>query len=62
MKQLGFIRSANIGPAWRMAAEPAASDFSRLEALSFKHLLPGHGAPLRDDAHKRLSARFAETP
>lgn len=58
MKQLGFIQPANIGPGWKMASEPASSDFARLKGLSFNHLLPGHGAPLRGDAHERFAARF----
>ena len=58
MTELGFIRPANIGPGWKMAAKPAASDFARLRQLSFQHLLPGHGKPLRDEAHTQFGATF----
>ncbi|HEY5372583.1 MAG TPA: hypothetical protein VIK01_02815 [Polyangiaceae bacterium] len=58
MSAMGFIKPANIGPGWRMAAAPEASDFARLKALSFRHLLPGHGRPIRDTAHAQLSATF----
>ena len=60
MRGFGFIRPANIGPGWRQAANPEASDFERLKALSFKHLLSAHGVPLKDDAHTQLSATIKE--
>ena len=59
MREMGFIRPANVGPGWRQFCEPQASDFARLKALSFRHLLPAHGKPIRDDAHEQLSASFA---
>jgi len=59
MRELGFIRPANIGPGWRMACKPEARDFARLKALSFRHLLPAHGRPLRNEAHAQLSETFA---
>ncbi len=58
MGELGFIQEANIGPGWRMACEPAKSDFVRVKELAFRHLLPAHGAPLLNDAHAKLCARF----
>ena len=59
MRELGFIRPANIGPGWLRASEPEASDFARLKQLSFRHLLPAHGKPIRDQARAQLSATFA---
>ena len=58
MTEFGFIRPANIGPGWFRAAEPQLSDFERVKALSFQHLVPAHGSVLRDDAHRLLSATF----
>lgn len=60
MAQIGFIQPANIGPGWRMGCQPAASDFARLKALAFRHLLPAHGVPLLGEAHSRFAARFAQ--
>jgi hypothetical protein len=58
MAGMGFFTRANIGPVWMQAAEPTAEDFQRLEALSFKHVLCGHGQPVLDDAHQAFSATF----
>ena len=58
-RELGFIRPANIGPGWLRGCEPEASDFVRLKQLSFRHLLPAHGRPIRDQAHEQLNATFA---
>jgi len=59
MTEFGFIQPANIGPGWRRSAEPQKSDFDRVEALPFRHLVSAHGTVLRDDAHAQLSATFA---
>jgi len=56
----GRIRPANIPSTWREACEPDVSDFHRLLALDFRHLISAHGEPLRDDAHARLTARVTE--
>ena len=56
MTKSGFIKPANIGPGWKMHVQPEASDFERLKKLSFKHLLPAHGAPLEGDAHAQITA------
>jgi hypothetical protein len=48
----GFFKRGNIGPAWRANLQPDRSDFDRILALEFKHLLPGHGDPLLVDAHE----------
>ena len=58
MKPMGFIQPANIGPGWRTACKPQPSDFNRLKALRFRHLLPAHGQPLRDRAYELLCDRF----
>jgi hypothetical protein len=58
LRQAGFFQPANIGPAWRGAVNPQASDFARLKAISFRHLLSGHGEPLRDTAHEDFAAVF----
>ena len=52
---LGFLGPAKIGPMWLKTVSPKSgpnlsSDFDRLLALNFKHLLSGHGSPLIDDA------------
>ncbi|MFL1405324.1 hypothetical protein ACJO2E_08275 [Marinobacter sp. M1N3S26] len=58
MAGMGFFTPANVGPVWLQAAEPAAEDFSRLQALNFRHALCGHGEPLLDSAHEQFSATF----
>lgn len=58
MRQHGFFQPANIGPAWRMANQPQASDFARIKQLGFRHVLCAHGEPLRDTAHAAFSALF----
>ena len=55
MKKAGFFRSGNIGPAWRARLQPDVSDFERILALEFKHLLPSHGDPLLNEAHSVIS-------
>jgi hypothetical protein len=58
MTQAGFFQAANLGPVWMKVNEPKAEDFVRLRELSFKHVLCGHGAPLRDTAKEAYAARF----
>ncbi len=58
MRTFGFIAPANIGPGWRQAAQPEASDFARIEALPFRNLLPAHGTPLLGTAHAALTETF----
>jgi hypothetical protein len=55
MEKAGFFRSGNIGPAWRARLQPDVSDFERILALEFTHLLPSHGDPLLEDAHRVIS-------
>jgi hypothetical protein len=56
----GLIGAANIPSTWREACEPDVGDFRRLVGLPFRHLIAGHGEPLRDDAKRLLSARIEE--
>lgn len=58
MQKMGFFTPANIGPVWLQRAAPTRDDFARLKALSFKHTLCGHGAPLRDTAHEAYGVTF----
>jgi hypothetical protein len=58
MTEMGFFQSANFGPLWMQVNEPKATDFVRLRELSFRHVLCGHGAPLRDTAKEAYSARI----
>ncbi|MBK9036067.1 MAG: hypothetical protein IPL61_33290 [Myxococcales bacterium] len=60
MGQIGFIKPCNVGPGWRQASQAQASDFARLQALTYKHLISAHGAPVKDDAHARYGATFKE--
>lgn len=55
MANAGFFRRANIGPAWRARLQPKVSDYDRILALDFKHLLPAHGDPLLNEAHEAVA-------
>ncbi|MBK7584387.1 MAG: hypothetical protein IPI67_29800 [Myxococcales bacterium] len=62
----GFTkRPAQIGPPWRKGMTPEGGslrgDFERLAALEFRHLIGGHGAPLRDTARTDLAATVRAT-
>ena len=54
LENAGFFRPANIGPVWRKREQPARSDYERLLALPFAHLLPGHGEPILNTAKETL--------
>ncbi|MGM0552833.1 MAG: hypothetical protein ACQETK_03340 [Pseudomonadota bacterium] len=58
MEAMGFFTPANLGPVWMQAAEPGVEDFARLKALPFRHVLCGHGEPLRDTAREDYAATF----
>jgi len=58
MRVMGFFEPANLGPVWVQVNEPKAQDFVRLQELSFRHVLCGHGPPLRDIAKEAYTARF----
>jgi hypothetical protein len=55
MTEMGFFRCAGIGPLWMQLNEPKVQDFARLLRLPFRHLLPGHGRPLRDTAKEAFT-------
>lgn len=61
-RALGFRGRACIGPGWRKVAEPKdgsgfGPDFSRLLTLQFRHLIGGHGPPMKDTAKEDLRAQ-----
>lgn len=58
MQTMGFFSPANVGPVWAQMAEPKPDDFSRLKTLEFKHVLPAHGEPLRETAHRDYLVTF----
>lgn len=58
MQDMGFFQPANLGPVWMQVNEPRADDFARLGQLQFLHVLPGHGAPLLNDARDVFAATF----
>ena len=60
MTDMGFFQAANLGPVWMQVNEPKADDFARLRNLSFRHVLCGHGEPLRDDAKEAFAGRIAK--
>jgi hypothetical protein len=59
---MGFRGRACIGPGWRKMCEPRdgtgfGPDFRRLLELDFRHVLSGHGGPMRESARTDLLAR-----
>jgi len=54
-----FFGRALIGLGWFNAAKPEASDFERIGAMQFGHLLPAHGTPLLHEARSALQETFA---
>lgn len=60
MTGMGFFQPANLGPLWMQVNEPQREDFIRLLELEFRHVLPGHGSPLRDTAKDDYAARFQD--
>ena len=61
-RAMGFLGAPLvIGPFWLKhvsggAPQTMRSDFVRLAALPFRHLISGHGAPLKDVAHEAVQA------
>jgi hypothetical protein len=60
-RAMGFRGRACIGPGWRRVAEPKdeigfAADFERLLAMEFRHVIGGHGPPMKDTAKEDLRA------
>jgi hypothetical protein len=60
MTGMGFFQPANLGPLWMRINEPQVQDFVRLRDLAFRHVLCGHGAPLRDTAKEAYLERFRQ--
>jgi hypothetical protein len=58
---MGFRGRACIGPGWRKQCEPKdgvgfGPTFRQLLELDFRHIIGGHGAPIKDDAKDALRA------
>jgi hypothetical protein len=58
---MGFRGRVCIGPGWRKLSEPKDGrgfrpTFEQLVALEFRHVLGGHGGPLKDTARDDLRA------
>lgn len=51
----GLLRPANIPSTWIGACAPEMTDFERLLALPFRHLITAHGPPLLHDAHTQVA-------
>jgi hypothetical protein len=58
MTEMGFFKPTNVGPLWMRLMEPQAQDFARLQEVSFRHALCGHGTPVRDIAKEAYAATF----
>ena len=59
LRPAGLHHGVNIGPGFRNTGKPQASDFDRLQALPFRHLLSDHGEPLLNEAHAAVSIAMA---
>ena len=60
MTDMGFFTPANIGPVWMQFAQPEASDFERLQKISYSHALCGHGKPLLHSAKTAYQDTFSK--
>jgi hypothetical protein len=60
MTEMGFFQPSNLGPLWLQVNEPRGEDFARLRELSFRHVLCGHGEPLRNRAKEAYTDRFQQ--
>lgn len=58
MQEMGFFTPATLGLAWLQESEPGADDFVRLKEMRFRHVLCGHGSPVRDTAQERFHTTF----
>ncbi|UZD91236.1 hypothetical protein [Cognatishimia activa] len=61
MGQAGFFKPASIGPEWLRYCAPDSSEFDRVAALNFQHLLPSHGTPMLHRAKEALCETFSTT-
>jgi len=55
MRTMGFYTPTTLGPAWRRETKPQPSDFERLKAVDFEHVLCAHGDPVVGDARARFA-------
>jgi hypothetical protein len=58
-RRMGFRGRACIGPGWRKISEPKdgqgfGPEFRKLLDLDFRHVLGGHGGPMKDTARDDL--------
>lgn len=61
-RMMGFRGRACIGPGWRKMSEPKDGAgfrplFEKLLELEFRHILSGHGSPMKDTAKDDLRAQ-----
>src|SRR5690606_12709067 len=65
LRLMGLRASASVGAPWLKRVTPRRgsllSDFEKLMALDFEHLVAAHGTLLRDDAKPMLKAVMAAT-
>lgn len=59
MRAMGFGPTLIGGPWVKRQGQDIRKDFDRLLDVDFQHLLPGHGAPLRDHAKDGLKTAIA---
>ena len=64
LRAMGLVGGTKLGGPWlrqitRGKPEKMRDDFRRLTSLPFKHLIAGHGAPLREVAHEQVKAAVA---
>lgn len=58
MRLMGFIKPANVGPGWLKQARPPAADLAAVMDLSFRNVLPAHGAPVLGGAKEAFRPAF----
>ncbi len=56
MKKMGFIQPYNIGPGWLQYAKPDLSEVEAKLNLDFEHLIPSHGAVVKEAASQKYQA------
>ncbi len=54
----GFLKPANVGPAWLKKCKPEKSDFVKVKGLNFAHLIPSHGRPIINTAKEEVSKTY----
>lgn len=64
MRRMGFLaHPVIVGPLWlkQLGAENLRADFERVCRLEFKHMIAGHGVPVRDVAHEEVMRAVQRT-